>query len=219
MIVDLDPQGQCATALGLRQESAVFDLLTGRALRDCLRTTGRPNLYLVPGNKRTGTAQLVLATEHHGEIRVLKSIIDRNLPNGSPDFLIIDTAPSVGGLQEMALFAADLVLIPASTDIMSAEGITAVTTTLDRIDRTGWTGRVLGILPTFLDERTNESKTMLQDLRQIYGDLILDPIHQAVVLRECPAHSQSIFEYAPGSRAAEEYANLVFRVLEVTNGH
>jgi len=77
LLVDLDPQGQCASLLGMEQEPGVFDLLVGdKPLRDVIRTTGRDNLFILPGNKRTATAQNITMLERRG-IMVLKDSILR----------------------------------------------------------------------------------------------------------------------------------------------
>lgn len=216
LVIDVDPQAQCASALGLEHTGAVFTfLVTDAPLSHGLRHTGRDNFYLLPGSKRTAVAQIVLANEHPGRVDLLRARLVEALPNGSPDYIIIDTAPSVGGLQEMALWAADLVIIPTATDSLATDGVAAVVATLESLIAKNWTGAVLGVLPTFYDEVTNESKTVLADLRSSLGDdLVLEPIHRATVLRECPAHGRTIFELAPKSRAADEYAALVWRVLD-----
>ena len=111
MLCDLDPQGQCASALGLLQEPGVFNLLVGgQTLADVTRTTGRANLTLIPGDKRTATAQIVLNAEGF-DLALIRRALQPALRNGL-DKVVIDTAPSVGGLQEAALFAADLIVIP-----------------------------------------------------------------------------------------------------------
>jgi chromosome partitioning protein len=217
LLIDVDPQGQCASALGLEQEAGVFNLLvTGKPLRDVVRTTGRKDLFLLPGNKRTSTAQSVLSMEASGKVDLLLSLLLENFRSGSPDYIVVDTAPSVGGLQEMALWAADSVLIPTATDGLATEGVVEVVATLESLrTQRDWQGRVLGILPTFYDEVTRESKVVMDDLREALGDtLILDPVHRATVLRECAAHGRTIFEYAATSRAAEEYAALVWKILD-----
>jgi chromosome partitioning protein len=219
LVVDLDPQGQCASALGMKQEPGVFDLLVSRKpIRDVARTTARDDLFLVPGNKRTSTAQTVLTLEQAGIDTLLSALIE-SLHNGGPDYVVIDTAPSVGGLQEMALWASHLVIVPTATDGLALEGVVEVVATLETL-RTSrdWTGSILGVLPTFYDEVTRESQAVLAELRGLsstLGDgLVLDAIHRATVLRECAAEGQTIFEYAQDSRAAREYAALVWRVLD-----
>jgi cellulose biosynthesis protein BcsQ len=75
-------------------------------------------------------------------------------------------------------------------------------------DRSGWTGRLLGILPTFFDEQTIESAKSLKDLQDAFGENVLNPIHRATVLRECAAEGKTIFELAVTSRASREYEEL-----------
>lgn len=209
LLVDLDPQGQCASALGMEHEDGVFRLLAmGALLKEVVRHTRRPNLWLLPGDKRTKTAEGLMVLERKG-VDTLVSILQQNI-NGGLHFVVVDTAPSVGGLQENALYAADLLIIPSAVDHLALEGIAAIVQTLRAVRRNLPPIRVL---PTFFDETTRESKTNLEQLRERFGDLVLAPIHRATVLRECPALGQTIFEYQPDSRPAKEYANLVWEVI------
>ena len=215
LLLDLDPQGQCASALGQVQEPGVFNLLAGgQDLADVTRTTGRDYLTLIPGDKRTATAQVVLNAEGF-ELDIVRQMLRPALKKGL-EVVIIDTAPSVGGLQEAALYAADFVIIPTATDYLSTEGVVRVFETLKALINRGWPGRVLGILPTFHDKVTRESQATLKDLSQSFqDDLIFHPIHRATILRECASVGRTIWEIAPRSRAAEEYAELVWQVDDV----
>jgi cellulose biosynthesis protein BcsQ len=109
LLIDLDPQGQVASALGL-------------PLADLVRSTGRANLSFVPSNKRTSVAQVMLNYER----RTLKAMVKRlpELTRAGVEWEIFDTAPQVGGLQEAALLASDLVIVPTATDYLSSEGKT-----------------------------------------------------------------------------------------------
>ena len=216
LLIDTDPQGQCASALGLEQEPGLFDLLvSGKPLVDVTRTTGRKGLYLIPGNKRTATAEVVLTSERAGVDTLAQAIRDGFKNGRAPDYVIFDTGPGMSGLQEMALWAADGVIIPTATDGLATEGVAAVVATLERLRQfRNWSGYTFGVLPTFYDEITRESKAVMADLHKTLGDeLLLDPIHRATVLRECASNGQTIFEFSPKSRAAEEYAALVWKVL------
>lgn len=216
LLVDADPQGNCAVFLGREQEPGLFNLLVaGMPLRDVVRASGRDHLWLLPGTKRTGTAQTVLASEGAGLDTLLCALKGR-LNGNEPDYIIIDTAPSVGGLQEMALFAADIVIIPVAVDFAALVGALQIVQTLNKVRQAGWSGGIFGILPTFHDDQTRESRTNLEELHRRFKDLVLSPIHRATMLRECAALGQTIFEYMPKSRAAEEYAALVWEVLDGT---
>jgi chromosome partitioning protein len=214
LLVDVDPQGHIAPALGLEQESGLFDLLVGgRLLKETIRRA-RENLWIVPGNQRTATAEAMLIYER-AEPAVLRKALAGNA-NGGPEYIIFDTAPSVGRLQEFALWISDLVLIPSAVDFLSSAGIADLVTEIFGFkEEKGWRGELLGVLPTFYDEVTRQSKSSLGELRDAFGDLVLPPIHRATVLRECTAEGKTIFEQEPTSRAVEEYAALVWSVLNV----
>ena len=131
------------------------------------------------------------------------------------DYIILDTSPSVGELQEQALWAADGVLIPCSTDYLASDGVFSIVSTLKKIRQDfDWNGQVIGILPTFYDEVTRESKATLLDLGKRFSGMLLEPIHRATVLRECAVEGKTIFELAPSSRAAGQYGRLVQFVLQ-----
>jgi chromosome partitioning protein len=212
LLVDVDPQGHLAPALGMEQEPGLFDLLVARASLRNVTREARPKLSILPGNVRTATAQTVLTAEREWDDALSRAI--RNRVDGQLDYIILDTAPSVGRLQEMALWMADLVVIPSAVDFLSSAGVADLMCELAGMKHDGWRGRLLGILPTFYDEVTNESKTNLAELETAFGKRVLPPIHRATILRECTAEGKTIFELAPNTRAAEEYAALVWRVLD-----
>ena len=214
LIVDADPQGQVATFLGLPQESGLFDMLIAlHSHRDVTKPASlngheRPRLTLIPGNKRTATAQTLLATEGFP----LTSLATA-LRTVKADYIIIDTSPSVGLLQEAAIHAADYLLIPCSTDYAATEGLAHLITTLSSLQQRGSDCQLLAILPTFYDKVTNESRITLELLETRFRHAVWSPIHRATILRESAAAGLTIFEHAPTSRAAIQYHNLVTKVL------
>jgi len=213
LLVDLDPQGQVASALGREHESGVFSwLVAGFTLADVVRSTGRDNLSFVPGNKRTSVAQVMLNFEGK-TLKVMKKRLPE-IDGAGFQAVIFDTAPQVGGLQEAALLASSQVIIPTATDYLSSEGVLKTLGTLAILrEEHGWKGDVLGLLPTFFDSVTREATATLESLHRAFGDkLVLSPIHRATILRECASEGMTIWEKAPKSRAAEEYAELIWKV-------
>jgi chromosome partitioning protein len=214
LLVDLDPQGQCASLLGIDQEACIFDLLIsdqGFTADQAIRATGRPELQIIPGNRRTASAQVVLTAEK----RPL-TYLGEKLKGISADFIIIDTAPSMGELLYMAMRASDFYLIPTACDFLSSEGVFRVRDMIAAIkEDQGYAPRLLGILPTFYDQVTKESAATLDDLSKHFDKNILPPIHRATILRECAAIGKTIFEHDPKSRAAQEYNQLIDHILEV----
>ncbi|HID83924.1 MAG TPA: ParA family protein [Anaerolineales bacterium] len=212
LIVDLDPQGHVATALGMNPEGGTFYLLVtppSPLVKQWVRMSGRDGLDIVPGDATTNTAQVVLNAEN----RPLDAVARVLSIFSEYDYIILDTAPSVGGIQERAIWAADGLIIPTATDFLAVDGVAKVMEILPRLQEHGWRGEVLGILPTFYDSQTRESRANLAALRENFPDLTFSPIHRATVLRECAAEGLTVYEHAPRSRAAQEYQALVDFVL------
>ena len=210
LLADLDPQGQCATILGLKQEPGAFNLLVSELAPDqVIRMTDRANLFVILGDKKTGTAQTVLSVQR-SPISYTYDKLGGPARRDQFDYVVIDTSPSVGELQEQALYASDGVLIPCTVDYMASDGVYNIELTLKRLQSEfGWKGETLGILPTFYDDVTRESKATLEDLKRQFAELVLAPIHRATILRECAVEGKTIFELAPSSRAARQYQHLV----------
>jgi chromosome partitioning protein len=220
LLVDLDPQGQSATALGMNPEMGAFYLLTMAAngpsevayIKQWVRNTGRERLWLLPGNQETSAAQTVI--NQSKAVSHLRDCLRPFTRNGL-GYILIDTSPSVGGLQERALWAADLVVIPSATEFLSLDGVRQISSTLSLLQtEKRWGGALLGVLPTFYDEQTRESRSALDDLRSGFGDRVLAPVHRATLLRECASEGKTLWEKDPKSRAALEYQLLVDATLK-----
>ena len=220
LLIDLDPQGQSATALGRSPEPGAFYLLTmGMApqettfVQSWVRFSGREGLYLLPGDQQTMAAQTVLNAQDK-PISAIRHSINRFFKEGL-HYIIFDTAPSVGGIQERAVWASDLVIVPTATEFLSADGVSKVLLMMSILqEKKNWRGNLLGILPTFYDEQTRESKATMDALRERFDASVLPPIHRATLLRECAAEGQTIFEVDPLCRAAKEYQALTQLVMK-----
>jgi chromosome partitioning protein len=214
LLVDFDPQGQCAVILGLKPEPAAFNLLVAdMTLAQVVRSTDRKDLFVVLGDRKTAVAQTVLNVQR-SPISLIQKKLLQSAEQDRIDYIVIDTSPSVGELQEQALWAADGVLIPCAVDYLATDGVFNIAVTLKRLhDEHKWTGSMLGILPTFYDTVTRESKATLEDLRKRFNNLLLTPVHRATLLRECAVEGKTIFELAPKSRPAQQYQELVQFVM------
>ena len=219
LIIDLDPQGQCATSLGMKPEEGAYYLLTmgtkpreTQFVKQFFRSTGRENLWLIPGDQTTNAAQTVINARDY-PVSWIRKVLARFTRNNL-DYVIIDTAPSVGGIQERALWAADLVIIPSSTEYLATDGVKKVAKSIIQLQQEkGWQGAFLGILPTMFREQLREHKAALNELRAGFKSRVLDPIHRATTLSECPGEAKTIFEKDPRSRAAQEYEQFVNTVI------
>jgi len=224
LLIDLDPQGQSAVSLGMKAEPGTYYLLTPPpggviTVTQWLRKA-REHLWMIPGDISTNASQAQINAEGR-PVSYIASQLRPLVKNGMGlDYVIFDTAPSVGGIQERAIWASDLVLVPAATEFLSADGARKIIEMMATLQtEKEWKGKVLGILPTFYDEQTRESKTQLDEYRKVFVQLVMQPIHRATVLRECPAEGRTIFEVESSSesvqRAVREYQTLVEYILKV----
>jgi len=219
LLLDLDPQGQCASALGLAQQPGAFYLFTlglgapeTAFLEQFISQTGRPGFSLIAGNATTMAAQAMLNSQDR-PVSAIRESIARFL-NDRYTHIIFDTAPSVGGIQERAIWASDLAIIPTSTEYLSSDSVQKLVKTLVFLQKEkAWKGALLGVLPTFYHEQLREHRAALQDLRGGFGERVLAPIHRSAALAECPGLSMTIFEKDPTCRAAQEYSRLVDLVI------
>lgn len=225
LIVDFDPQGQAATFLGVNTSADVFFLLMASiagipqagssemvTLKQRVRSTGRQHMWIIPGGNETAAAQTTLAAMS----KPISYIADALKPfsrNGL-DYVILDTSPSLGGLQERAIWASDFVIAPVMPDFAATDGLIQLATTLKSLSKEkNWAGKLLGILPTFYDETTRETKATMANLQTAFGGLLLPPVHRATAFRECAAEGVTIFEKDPDGRAAREYDTIISYIL------
>jgi len=212
LIVDLDPQGQSAVALDVEQSPGVFRLLIAEQPPASLIVQARTGLDILPGNKKTSQAQGSMLSDPESYPmdyigRVLRPVM------GAYDYILFDTSPSIGGLQERAIWASKWVIIPTSTEYLSMDGLLKTQKTIEALTERGWKGKLLGVLPTFYDTQTRESQAAIGELRGAFPRTLLSPIHRATILRESAANSQTVFEMYPKSRAAQDYQALTEFVL------
>jgi chromosome partitioning protein len=110
-----------------------------------------------------------------------------------------------------------MVLIPTATEFLALDGLAQMMELLTALrNQHKWNGKLAGILPTFYDEQTSESREALTELNTTFGDSVLDPIHRATILRECPAEGKTIFEMAPASRSSREYEELSREIVKLS---
>jgi chromosome partitioning protein len=220
LLLDFDPQGQAARALHLPPSAGIYSLLTmdtgaGETayIQNRIVETGRENFWLLPGNKQTADAQAMLNSQGK-PISWVRETLER-FCTPQYHYLVLDTAPSLGGIQERVLWAAELVIIPTPAEALGSDGVRQVLETMKRLSsEKDWQGGLFGVLPTFHMEPVREHRLNLETLRAHLGDLVLPPIHRAAVLAECPAFGRTIFEHDPDCRATQEYGRLVEIVLK-----
>jgi len=213
LLVDTDGQGNVAAALGLAPERTLYHVIVmGLPYRDAV-VTARPGLDVLAANETLAAAELFLAGQKQRD-RVLAQ---RLAPSKNDyEFVVVDCSPSLSLMNQNALIFADGVLCPVACDFLSLLGVRQVLRTIKQINRLlGHPLALVGVLPTLFDQRARICRDAVESLRQSFGDACLEPVHFAIKAKEAPAQGKTLFEYAPGSPAANDYERVVTRLLDL----
>ena len=211
LLVDTDAQGNVSVSLGVKSERSLYHVLVmGLAGKDAV-TNVRPNLDIIPSNETLAAAELYLAGRQNRD-RVLATRLASIVTQY--DYVVVDCSPSLSLLNQNALCLVDSVLVPVACDYLSLVGMRQVIKTVKNVNQLlHHPVRIWGILPTFYDARAKLCHEAVDTLKQHFGPRCLRPIRQAIKVKEAPAQGQTIFEYAPGTPPAEDYAHVVSCVL------
>ena len=218
LLVDCDTQGQVAKFLGEKPRYGLYEFITERledgrpiARNDTIHGT-RPNLWILDGGIRLVELKNWLG-EQAREIR--QTVLAKKLvpKEGSLDFLIFDCAPGWDVLSVNILMAANEVLCPVALQGPSLQGLKTFFRYLQSAQKLNLDLRLEYIVPTMFDRRTRHSQDILEQLQKFFSRQLCDPIHYNVRLAEAPAHGQSIFEYDVRAQGAQDYQNLIRRII------
>jgi len=212
LLIDMDVQSHAAAILGMNQDTGLTALLEGTRDAMIVSQKARDNLFLIAGGDRlAGAARMLSKAEYGGEAALKNALAGIE---GAYDCVIIDTAPGWDTLTINALFYADEILAPVSTESLAIRGLADLAKRVNNIRRFRPELEIKYILPTFLDMRTASSPQILKQLERRYGDKILPPIRYDRKLSDSAGHGKPIFEYAPKSRGALDYADVADKILK-----
>jgi chromosome partitioning protein len=207
LLIDVDPQGNLALALGVRPRRTLYDLLAdGVKAADCV-VAARHNLDLLASDASLLGIQPLIAR---------RADWSRALDHGlrplyaDYDFVLIDSGGSLTMLNTNALACASDVIVPTAIEHFSLKSIDLLFTQVKQVKGTSSSIRL--IIPTMFDPRVRQSGELLADLKARFGLLVTDPIRVNVRLSEAPTLGKTIYEYDPRSRGAIDYALLVERL-------
>jgi len=217
LLVDSDPQGNATTSLGVAKRSlpaTTYDLLMQTAdVGTAIITSGRDRLDLVPADEDLAGAAIELAGVDRREWRLQDAL--EQIAIGY-NHVIIDCPPSLGLLTLNALCAADSVLIPLQCEYLALEGLAQLKGTLDRVrDGLNPELRIIGVVMTMYDGRTNLAQQVVEEVQRHFPRLICRTlIPRSVRISEAPSYGKLIAEYDPLGRSAQAYAALADEVLQ-----
>ena len=217
LVIDLDPQGNASTALGVEHHSGVlssFEVMMGEAtmLEAVKPSTEHQNLVCLPATIDLAGAEIDLVARE-GRERILANALQDYATNRGArlDYVFIDSPPSLGLLTVNALTAATEVLVPIQCEYYALEGVTQLVSNIERIKRAlNPTLVVSSILLTMFDNRTNLSADVAAEVRKYFPSQTLSTvIPRSVRLSEAPSFGQTAISYDPknsGSLAYQEAA-------------
>jgi len=217
LVIDLDPQGNASTGLGVPREArraTSYGLLLGETeLEAAVLATRVPRLSLVASSPDLAGAELEIAERERREFLLSRAIRSRV---GDYDDVVIDCPPSLNLLTINALVAADRVLVPLQCEFYALEGLAQLIQTIDRVRQALNPRLVLeGVLLTMYDRRNNLCEMVADDVRGHFGDKVYQTvIPRNVRISEAPSHGLPVLIYdhrCPGSQAYIQLAGEVLR--------
>lgn len=216
LLVDLDPQGNASTGLGVGRDQrqwTSYELLLGEAvLADCVQDTGVPGLAIVPATVDLSGAEIELVD------RDRRSHTLRDALQNAADFdvCLIDCPPSLGLLTVNALVAATSVLVPLQCEFFALEGLSQLLQTVERV-RTRFNSdlSILGVALTMYDRRNRLTEQVSDDVRSVLGPIVFDTvIPRNVRLSEAPSHGLPALIYDHRCVGSTAYINLARELID-----
>ncbi len=221
LVVDLDPQGNASTALGVAPRSgtaSVYEALLGEvSLADAAVVSDQSdNLYCVPATIDLAGAEIELVSMTARESRLKEALSPESLDQIKPDYVFIDCPPSLGLLTVNAMVAADEVFIPIQCEYYALEGLSQLLSNIElvqgHLNRNLW---VSTILLTMYDGRTKLADQVTAEVRRHFGETVLKTvIPRSVKVSEAPGFGQTVLAYDPGSRGAMSYLDAAREMAE-----
>lgn len=210
LLLDADSQGNVGASLGIRGERGLYHVLVHGADAEDVAVPVRPDLFVLTSNEALAAAELYLAGKPNRD-RILRERLASAVRGF--DCVVIDCAPALSLMNQNVLAYADSVIIPVGCDYLSLVGVRQVLRTLSNVERLlNHRVELLGVLPTFFDQRNRIARDTVDVLRRHFHDRCFAPIRVNTRLREAPSVKQTIFEYAADSHGAVDYWELVAQV-------
>ncbi|SEO10185.1 chromosome segregation ATPase [Salinihabitans flavidus] len=219
LLVDLDPQGNASTGLGVEAEDREFStyelLLEDGDLAQVIHDTNIANLSIVPATVDLSSADIDLASNEKRSFLLHDALRQPAMDQFGWDYILIDCPPSLNLLTVNALVAAHAVLIPLQSEFFALEGLSQLMLSIREVRQSANPGlRIEGVVLTMYDKRNNLSLQVEQDARDNLGELVFETkIPRNVRVSEAPSYAQPVLQYDSTSRGAEAYRSLARELL------
>ena len=222
LIVDLDPQGNASTGLGIdrrARRTSTYDVLAGTMpMRDAILATAVPQLYIAPSTMDLSGLELEIGQARDRAFRLRTAL--NNINAGSPSFnftyVLVDCPPSLNLLTVNAMAAADSILVPLQCEFFALEGLSQLLKTVDEVKKTlNPTLSIHGVVLTMYDSRNNLSNQVVADVRQFMGRKVYDTvIPRNVRISEAPSYGKPVLVYDLKCVGSEAYLRLATEIIQ-----
>jgi chromosome partitioning protein len=223
LVVDLDPQGNASTGLGIDRRNrrrSTYDVLVGEAaLRDAIVATAVSRLHIAPATLDLSGLELELGQSRDRAFRLRNALLALNAAvTGGPDFnyVLVDCPPSLNLLTVNAMAAAHAILVPLQCEFFALEGLSQLLKTVEQVRGTLNPGLMIhGIVLTMYDARNNLSGQVVADVREFMGSKVYDTIiPRNVRVSEAPSYGQPVLVYDLKCSGSEAYLRLAAEVIQ-----
>jgi chromosome partitioning protein len=220
LLIDLDPQGNASTGLGVAHHSrgrGTYSMLVdGDMLDDVLTASLVPNLDIVPASVQLSGAELELVSVPQREYQLKQALATLTHPY---DVVLIDCPPALGLLTLNALVAADDVLVPLQCEFYALEGLSYLVKTIEKVRQLyNPKLRLEGVVLTMHDARNNLSQSVERDVRSYFKQQVYKTvIPRNVRISEAPSHGKPVLLYDARSAGARAYIHLARELLQRMN--
>ncbi len=216
LIIDLDPQGNASTGLGVPRNARArnsYHVVMGEAeLAETIVETDIPGLAIAPSGVDLSGAEIELVETANREYRLRDALAGAE---GDFDYILVDCPPALGLLTVNALTAAQALLVPLQCEFFALEGVSHLIRTVERVRKSFNPGLELqGIVLTMFDRRNNLSESVANDVREYFGDKVYETmIPRNVRVSEAPSFGRPVLVYDMKCAGAQAYLHLAGEVL------
>ncbi len=222
LVIDLDPQGNASTGLGIDRKSrtlSTYDLLIGEAtLAATVVQTAVPRLSVAPSTLDLLGVELAIANEKDRAFRLRKALAKHVENQDAQQFgyILIDCPPSLNLLTINALASADAVVVPLQCEFFALEGLSQLLSTVEQVARTlNPKLSIHGVVLTMYDPRNNLATQVAADVRRFLGDKVYDTmIPRNVRVSEAPSHGKPVLLYDLKCSGSQAYLKLASEVIQ-----
>ena len=212
LVVDLDPQGNASTALGVEHREGTvssYELLLGACTPEQViqRSTANGNMFCIPATIDLAAVEIELVSKVRREYRLRDALSPEFIKEAGFDYVFVDCPPSLGLLTTNALNAVEEVLIPIQCEYYALEGVNQLLKYITMVQhQLNPQLHISAILLTMFDGRTKLAEEVSADVRNTFGSLVLrNRIPRSVKVSEAPGFGQTVLDYDPGSRGSMAY--------------